>query len=167
MHGGIIPGNHDEDHARKFFAGRDAFLAAGGPRRCSALAKHGGKCGGWALRGCPYCVLHAPNDVRRARRLRLLSRPLTAKQAARALRREQARLQRVAWKRDRWTAGATVTLGPREDAFRADLLALGFVPSTFSPATVDAARWCWLNVQTGRATADQLRDRVRWHVLKD
>jgi len=110
---------------------------------------------------------HAPNDVRRARRLRLLSRPLTAKQAARALRREQARLQRVAWKRDRWTAGATVTLGPREDAFRADLLALGFVPSTFSPATVDAARWCWLNVQTGRATADQLRDRVRWHVLKD
>jgi hypothetical protein len=167
MHGGIIPGIHDEDHARKFFAGRDAFLAAGGPRRCSALAKHGGKCGGWALRGCPYCVLHAPNDVRRARRLRLLSRPLTAKQAARALRREQARLQRVAWKRDRWTAGATVTLGPREDAFRADLLALGFVPSTFSPATVDAARWCWLNVQTGRATADQLRDRVRWHVLKD
>jgi hypothetical protein len=167
MSGGIIPGIHDEAHALAFFAGRDRFLAAGGPRRCSAFAKHGGKCGGWALRGCPYCVLHAPNEVRRARRLLLLSRPLTAKQAARALRREQARLQRIAWKKDRWRDGATVALGAREEAFQADILGRGFNPVAFSPATADAARWCWINVQAGRMTLPQFCDRVRWNVLKD
>jgi hypothetical protein len=167
VHGGIIPGIHDEAHALAFFAGRDRFLAAGGPRRCSALAKHGGKCGAWALHGHAQCIHHVANPIRRERRLRLLHRPKSAAQLARALRREQARLQRVAWREDRWCDGATVTLGPREEAFQADILGLGFSLVAFSPATADAARWCWINVQAGRMTLPQFRDRVRWHALKD
>ena len=167
MHGGIIPGLRDEAHAAAFFAGRDRFLAAGGTRRCTALAKHGGKCGGWALRGHEQCAIHAPVPVRQERRKRLLSRPRTPKQAARARRREQARVQRIIWKGNRWAPGATVTLGPREDQCRADLCALGFDPAAFSPATADAARWSWLNVQAGRMTADQFRTRVQWHTLQD
>jgi hypothetical protein len=167
MHGGIIPGIHDERHAAAFFAGRDRFLSAGGPRRCSALNKAGNPCRAWALAGHPQCAHHAPSEVRRERRLRLLRRPNTPKQAAGALRREQARLQRIAWKADRYHGGATVTLGRREDGFQSDMHGLGFPPSGFSPATADAARWCWINVQAGRMTTDQLRDRLRWHVAQD
>lgn len=167
MRGGIIPGIHDADHASAFFAGRDRFLAAGGPRRCSSLAKHGGKCGAWALRGHEQCVIHVSVPVRRERRLRLLTRPKSAKQAARALVREQARLVRVGWKADRFRPGQTVTLGPREDAFQADVDAFGFSPSCWSPATLDAARWCWVGVRAGRMSVDQLRARVRWHVAQD
>jgi hypothetical protein len=101
VHGGIIPGFHNAEHKQAFCVARDRWLAAGGPRRCTAQAEHGGRCGGWALRGLDYCPHHAPVSVRRERRLRMLRRPETAKQAARAQRREQARLQRIPWMRDR------------------------------------------------------------------
>ncbi len=168
MRGGwIIPGIHSDAHRRAFFAGRDRYLAAGGPRKCAAHAKHGRRCGGWALRGEGYCSHHASNAVRRARRLALLRRPISAAQADRLKRRESARLQRVLWKRDRWAAGSTVTLGGRDDAFAGDLRTLGFALSDLSPATADAARWVWLHVEAGRMTLDQLRDRMRWHVALD
>jgi hypothetical protein len=166
MHG-IIPGLHSEAHRISFMAGRNRFFAAGGPPRCAAQAKHGGRCGAFALQRCDYCGHHAPNAVRRARRLRLLSRPKTAAQAERARRRESARVQRIIWRHDRHAPGATVTLGPRDEAFMADLQALGFNPVSCSPATMDAARWLWIGVQGGRTTFDQMRDRVRLHVARD
>jgi hypothetical protein len=167
MRGGIIPGFHSEDHRAAFVAARDRWLAAGGPQRCSASAKHGGPCGAIALRGHKQCRHHVANPVRRARRLLHLTHPVTAKQAARALVREQARLVRVGWKTDRWTDGATVDLGPRENTFQADMRSFGFSPSCWSPATLDAARWCWVGVQAGRMSIDQLRARIRWHVAQD
>ena len=167
MRGGIIPGLHDAEHAAAFFAGRARLLARGGPPRCNSLNRHGGKCGAWALKGHPFCVIHAPVPVRRERRLSLLRHPKTAKQLTSALIREQARLQRVAWKVDRWRDGRTVDLGTREDAFLADVVAVGFRPSTFSPASMDAARWRWLGLQSRQITVDQFRDRIRWNVALD
>jgi hypothetical protein len=164
---GLIPGFHDETHRAAFETARSRFLAAGGPRRCSARTKGDALCQGWALRGHEHCAHHAPNDVRRARRLRLLSQPKTAAQADRARRRERARIQRVIWRQDRTAPGATVALGPREDAFLADLQASVFDAASCTPATLDAARWAWLGVQAGRITVDQFRDRVRWHLAKD
>jgi hypothetical protein len=167
VRGGIVPGIHDDAHRRAFLAGRARFFAAGGPRRCAALAKHGGPCQAFALRGHEHCSHHAPNRVRHSRRLRLLSRPKTAAQAERARRREHARILRIIWRRDRHAPGATVTLGPREGAFVTDLQALGFDPASCSPATMDAARWLWIGVQSGRTVADQMRERVRWHIARD
>jgi len=164
---GLIPGFHDPDHRRAFELGRGAFLAAGGPRRCASRTKARQACGGWALRGEDYCTHHAPVPVRQARRLRLLSCPRTAAQANRAVRREHARVQRVIWKADRWTAGQTIDLGPRDAAFRADVTGLEFNLDRFSPATLDAARWSWLHVQAGRMDRGQFRDRLRWHTARD
>ena len=150
-------------------AGIHRFLAAGGPRKCGAMAKHGGLCRGWALAGhsLPQCLHHSSNEASRERRARLLARPKSPEQAARALRRERARVQRATWRRDRWAAGATVTLGPREPAFESDLRALGFDLAHLSPASADAARWAWLNVQAGRTHPDQWGDRMRWHAARD
>jgi hypothetical protein len=164
---GLITGFHTDAHRRAFEAGRDAFLAAGGPRRCASRTKSGRPCGGWALRGQTYCTHHAPVSVRRARRLRLLSHPKTAAQAARALLREGARVQRVTWTRDRWVEGATIVLGLRDKAFMADARSLGFMLDQLSPASRDAARWAWLNLKAGRMTTDQFRDRLRWHAARD
>ena len=164
---GLIPGFHNPDHRRAFDLGRGAFLAAGGPRRCASRTKAGLACGGWALRGEDYCAHHAPVPVRQARRLRLLSRPGTAAQANRAVRREHARVQRVIWQADRWTGGQTVTLGPREYAFEADAVAAGLSPERWAPASRDAGRWAWLQVQAGRVTLDQFRARMLWHAAKD
>ena len=111
--------------------------------------------------------MHAPVPVRRERRLRLLARPKSAEQAARSVIREQARMQRVAWKDNRWRDGVTVTLGGREGDFMADALALGFSPLSWSPATLDQAKWGWIAVQAGRMTIDQFRQRVRYHAALD
>lgn len=167
MRPGIIPGYHSEEHRIAFESARDRWLAAGGPRRCASHRKDGNKCGGWALRGHEYCTHHVANSVQQARRLRLLSRPKTRKQAERARRREQARLQRAIWTADRWAPGGTVGLGPREDEFQIDMRALGFTPSSFSPATLDQARWAWIGATSGRRTRDELRDRVAFHVARD
>lgn len=164
---GLIPGFHSEEHRAAFCAARDRWLAAGGPLRCASRAKHGGPCRGWALRGHRYCSHHAANDVQRARRLLLLTRPKTPEQAMQARRRESARVQRLVWARNRWSPGATVMLGPREAVFDADLLGCGLPLDRFSPATADAARWAWLNVQVGRMTLEQWRGRVRWHLARD
>lgn len=164
---GIIPGFHDAAHRQAFMAGRAAFQARGGQRRCVSGAKHGGRCGGWALRGQDQCRFHAPVAVRRALRLRQLFRPRSMSQAKRAAGRERARIQRIVWKRDRWALGGTVTLGERDAVFFDDMRALGFAVSRLSPASVDAARWAWLNVEAGRMTIDQFRDRVRWHAAQD
>ena len=167
MHGGIVPGIHDTEHAALFFAGRDRFLASGGPLRCSSLAKHGGKCGAWALRGHAQCIIHVSVKVRRERRRLMLTRPKSAAQLAKSLAKENARLVRVGWKTDRWRDGQTVTLGTREAAFRADIEAFGLPASGWSPATLDAARWCWVGLKAGRMSVDQLRVRVRFHVAQD
>jgi hypothetical protein len=164
---GITPGFHNEAHRRAFEAARDAFISAGGPRRCASLAKHGGACGGWALRGRDHCTHHVAVSVGRERRLRLLSQAKTPAQVERAIRRDNARVQRIVWKVDRWAPGATVTLGPGEEAFEAGIAALGFQLGSLSPASADAARWGWSHVQAGRMTLEHLRGRVRWHVAKD
>ncbi len=164
-YGSLRPGRHEKQHL--FEEGRARWLAAGGPRRCRSRNKSGNPCGGWALKGCDYCTHHAPNDVRRARRLRLLSRPRTEAQADRLRRREHARVQRTIWKRDRSAPGATVTLGEREGVFLDDVQALGFDPERFTPATLDAARWAWIQVQTKRLTWEQFRVRVSWHIARD
>jgi hypothetical protein len=163
----IVPGLHDERHRRAFFAGLQAFRAAGGPALCQALKKGGGPCRRWALKGHQYCQHHVSNDVQRERRQRLLMRPKTRAQRERAARREAARVQRVAWQADRWAPGSTIVLGGREAQFEVDMRGLGFAASTFSPATIDAARWAWVGMQAGRITRDQLRDRVRGHVGRD
>ena len=167
QYSGLRPGFHDERHRAAFVAARTRWLAAGGQARCKSRAKHGGRCGGWALRGAEYCLHHAPNAVRRERRERLLARPKRPEQADRTRRRESARVQRVAWRFDRWTAGQTIDLGPRDAAFRADVTGLEFNLDRFSPATLDAARWSWLHVQAGRMDRGQFRDRLRWHTARD
>lgn len=167
MRGGIIPGLHSVEHAAAFFAAAERYRLAGGPPRCTSRAKHGGNCRALALRGYPYCAIHAPVSVRRERRLRLLRHPKTAAQAARALVREQARLQRIAWKADRWHGGQTVYLGDRDDGFLADVAASGMHPSYWSPATADAARWCWVRLKADRLNMEQFRERVRWNVALD
>jgi hypothetical protein len=163
----IVPGLHDEQHRRAFFAGLQAFRASGGPPLCQACKKDGGPCRRWALKGHRYCPHHVSNDVQRERRQRLLLRPKTRAQAERAARREAARVQRVIWQGDRWAPGSTVLLGAREVQFEIDMRGLGFAPWAFSPATLDAARWAWVGMQAGRLSPDMLRDRVRGHVLKD
>jgi hypothetical protein len=40
MHGGITSGFNSEAHKSAFFEARDRFLAAGGPPKCNAFAKH-------------------------------------------------------------------------------------------------------------------------------
>jgi hypothetical protein len=167
LYGGIIPGFHSPAHELAFYTARNRWLAAGGPLRCSATAKHGGKCNTIALRGYKYCRWHVASSVRRARALQQLRHPATAKQAARTVRREHARLQRIAWKNDRWCQGRTVTLGDREDAFEADVWARGFSPADWSAATLDAARWAWLGFKSNRLTSEQLTTRIRWHIGKD
>ncbi len=167
MAGVFCPGFKSEEHRLAFYAARDRYLSSGRAPRCSAKAKHGGPCGALALRGHEQCFHHVATPVRRAQRLRRLARPATAAQAARAQRRAAAALQRIAWKADRWQDGQTVTLGEREPIFQADMRALGFSPSTFSPATADAARWAWIGADAGRMTRDDLRQRVRWNVAKD
>lgn len=76
-------------------------------------------------------------------------------------------MQRLVWKQNRWAPGCTVILGTRESQFEADIRGLGFSPTMLSPATIDAARWVWVAEQAGRVSRDQLRDRIRLHVLKD
>jgi hypothetical protein len=163
----FVPGLRDEQHRRAFFAGLQAFRAAGGPALCQSRKKDGGPCRRWALSGHQHCPHHVSNEVQRERREQLLRRPKTKAQAERAARREAARVQRIIWKADRWAPGATVTLGSREADFEADMRGLGFTPWTFSPATLDAARWTWVGVKASRVSRDQLRDRVRGHVLRD
>jgi hypothetical protein len=164
---GLIPGFHNEKHREAFVAARTLWLAAGGPPKCASRVKSGNACKGWAMHGYAFCRHHLPRSAQQERRRRLLTRPKTAEQGERARRREAARLQRIIWSQNRWAVGATVDLGDREDEFTADLRALGFWLTDFSPATADAARWAWLQRADGRMTTDQLRDRLRWHEAKD
>ena len=167
MHALLNRGFADDNHRRAFMAATYAWLAAGGPRRCIALTKQRKKCEGWAMRGCDYCSHHARGPVQEARRLRLLTRPATPKQAAYAKRREHRRIMQRLWKHNRFAAGATITLGPREDGFVADLHGLGFTLAELSPASADAARWLWIGLTAGRVLPDQFRDRMRLHMAKD
>jgi hypothetical protein len=163
----FIPGLRNEQQRRAFFAGLQAFRAAGGPALCQANKKGGAPCRRWALKGHQYCPHHASPQVKRERRQRLLLRPKTRAQAGRAARREAARLQRIIWKTDRWAPGSTVALGAREAQFEIDMHGLGFSPGSFSPATLDQARWAWIGMQAGRVSRDEVRDRVRGHVIRD
>lgn len=163
----LVPGLHDKAHREAFFAGARKFREAGRFRYCKATAKSGNPCRGLAMRGTEYCLFHAPADVKRERRWRRLARLRSAEEVASFNRREAVRCQREIWRRDRWAPGATIALGPREAQFQADLAGFGLNPATFSPATLDQAKWCWQNMQTGRLTRQQFADRVRWHQDKD
>jgi hypothetical protein len=163
----LVPGLRDEQHRSAFFAGLQAFRDRGGPALCQARKKDGAPCRRWALKGHQYCPHHVSNDVQRERRERLLLQPKTRAQAEREARREAARLQRIVWKADRWAPGSTCALGMREEQFEIDMRGLGFTPGSFSPATLDAARWAWIGMQAGRVSRDEVRDRVRGHVIRD
>ena len=164
---GLIPGLHSEKHKAAWQAARRLYFAAGGPPKCTSMAKHGGPCRGAALRGHTQCRYHVASAVRREQRLARLSRLRTPEQVKRAVRREASRVQRVIWRSNRWEQGATVLLGERDVEFRTYARAAGFDPDRFSPATVDAARWAWIHVQVGRMTPDQFQARLAWHVSRD
>jgi hypothetical protein len=134
---GMTPGFKSPEHRAAFIATRTDYWRAGGPPRCTANNKEGRRCGSWALSGQPWCFRHAPKQVRRERRQRLLCRPATPEQLARRHARVRAQQLRHAWRKDRWQPGSTIVLGERELAFRADLEAAGLDFRRMSPCTRD------------------------------
>lgn len=136
-------------------AGRAWELGAPGVPTCSARTKGGAPCPQPPLRGGPRCLRHAGPKAalahRERQRARLATGGVTPAEWARAEARRARNKVGSAWRSDPSLPGATIELGPEEEArFRATLVAACIKLDALLPALSDWLRWRFRRCQVDR-----------------
>jgi hypothetical protein len=153
-----IPGFKSETQ-RERFADAATFYVRGGPlaRSCGAKLRTGGVCDQLALESEARCLRHGGPDAARRFRARQLRGLETGSVSPEEWARAEAKRARNAlahsWRKDPRLPGATIDLGPHEEAFIEAARTMGVDVVALYPAQADWLRWRWQRTQRDRDDA--------------
>ena len=151
-----LTGFQDDEHRKRFEAGR-ARAAFGGIDRecCGARLRSGGFCALPVVTGFRRCNRHGgPYQAKaiRARQVEAMSKGLlNPDDFARSERRRDANRLTYVWRRDPWARGSTIDLGEHERLFRLELQEANIPIDHLAPAVQDRSRWRFRRLMLDRS----------------